>query len=69
MDTPHSSTHRRPLRALCALGLTLAAMAACAGSAGAYVSPAQAEHAALIAAPTGSRPTRKPAATSVPTGG
>lgn len=46
MDTPHSSTLRRPLRALCALGLSLAAMAACASSAGAYVSPAQAEHAA-----------------------
>jgi hypothetical protein len=46
METPRSSILRRPLRALCALGLTLAAMAACAGSAGAYVSPAQAEHAA-----------------------
>lgn len=46
MNTPHSSYLRRPLRALCVLGLTLAAMAACAGSAGAYVSPAQAEHAA-----------------------
>jgi hypothetical protein len=46
MDTPQSSYLRRPLRALCVLGLTLAAMAACTGTANAYVSPAQAEHAA-----------------------
>jgi len=46
MKTPQSSSFRRPLRALCALALTLAAMAAGAGSASAYVSPAQAEHAA-----------------------
>ncbi len=46
MDTPQSSYFRRPLRALCVLGLTLAAMAACTGTANAYVSPAQAEHAA-----------------------
>ena len=46
MNTPRSSSLRRPLRALCALGLALAAMAAAAGSASAYVSPAQAEHAA-----------------------
>jgi hypothetical protein len=46
MNTPHGSSLRRPLRALCALGLSLAALAALAGNAGAYVSPAQAEHAA-----------------------
>jgi hypothetical protein len=46
MNTPHSISPRRPLRALCALGLVLAAMAALAGNAGAYVSPAQAEDAA-----------------------
>jgi len=46
MNTPHSNILRRSLRVLCALGLTLAAAAACAGSAGAYLSPAQAEHAA-----------------------
>jgi hypothetical protein len=43
--TPQSTPLRRPLRALCALALTLAATAACAGSASAYVTPAQAEHA------------------------
>lgn len=47
MNTPQGSSLRRPLRALCALGLVLAAMAASAGSASAYVSPAQAEDAAL----------------------
>jgi Prenyltransferase and squalene oxidase repeat len=46
MNTPQGSSLRRPLRALCALGFVLAAMAAAAGSASAYVSPAQAEHAA-----------------------
>jgi Squalene-hopene cyclase N-terminal domain/Prenyltransferase and squalene oxidase repeat len=46
MNTPHSSSLRRPLRALCVLGLVLAAMAAPVGDAGAHVSPAQAEHAA-----------------------
>jgi len=46
MNTPHSIHLRRPLRALCVLGLVLAAMAASAGDAGAHVSPAQAEHAA-----------------------
>jgi hypothetical protein len=47
MNTPKSSSFRRPLRALCALGLTLAALAAVgAGEAGAYVSPAEAQHAA-----------------------
>jgi hypothetical protein len=46
MNTPRSSHLRRPLRALCVLGLNLAALAAFAGTAGAYVSPAQAEHAA-----------------------
>ncbi|HSR94009.1 MAG TPA: hypothetical protein VLK56_04005, partial [Solirubrobacterales bacterium] len=46
MDTPQSSYFRRPLRALCLLGITLAATAACAGTANAYVSPAQAQHAA-----------------------
>jgi len=46
MNTPNSISLRRPLRALCVLGLTLATMAAFAGNAGAHVSPAQAEHAA-----------------------
>jgi Prenyltransferase and squalene oxidase repeat len=47
MNTPHRISPRLPLRALCALGLTLAAMAAAwAGNASAYVSPAQAEDAA-----------------------
>ena len=45
MNTPNSTFLRRPLRALCALGLTLAAFAAAAGDAGAYLTPAQAEHA------------------------
>lgn len=44
--TPQSIFLRRPLRALCALALTLAAAAGFAGSANAYVTPAQAEHAA-----------------------
>lgn len=47
MKTPRSSSLRRPLRAFGALGLILAAIAACAGSAGAYVSPGQAADAAL----------------------
>ncbi len=47
MNTPQGSSFRRPLRALCVLGLFLAAMAASAGGASAYVSPAQAEDAAL----------------------
>lgn len=46
MNTPRSSSLRRSLRALCALGLNLVALAALAGSAGAHVSSAQAEHAA-----------------------
>lgn len=46
MNTPHSSSRRSPLRALCALGLALAALAAGSAPAAAYVSPAQAEHAA-----------------------
>jgi len=46
MNTPQGSSLRRPLSALCALGLVLAAMAAWVGNASAYVSPAQAEHAA-----------------------
>jgi hypothetical protein len=46
MKTPQLNSLSRPLRALCALALTLAAMAACVSSAGAYVTPAQAEHAA-----------------------
>jgi hypothetical protein len=46
MNTPNSISLRRPLRALCVLGLSMAALAALAGSAGAHVSPAQAEHAA-----------------------
>jgi hypothetical protein len=47
MKTPQSISLSSPLRALCALGLVLAAMAAWATSANAYVSPAQAEDAAL----------------------
>jgi len=46
MDTPQSISLRQPLRALCVLGLTLAAMAAWTGTANAHVSPAQAAHAA-----------------------
>lgn len=46
MNTPHSISPRLSLRALCTLGLVLTAMAAWAGSANAYVSPAQAEDAA-----------------------
>ncbi len=46
MNTPQSISLKRTLRALGVLGVTLAAMAACSGTAGAYVSPAQAEHAA-----------------------
>jgi hypothetical protein len=44
--TPQLNSLRRPLRTLCVLALSMAAMAACAGSANAYVTPAQAEHAA-----------------------
>ena len=44
--TPQLNSLRRPLRTLCVLALSMAAMAACAGSASAYVTPAQAEHAA-----------------------
>ena len=46
MNTPSSVSRRSPLRALCALGLTLAALAAGSAPAAAHVSPAQAEHAA-----------------------
>ena len=46
MNTPQSITPRWSLRALAALGLALAALAAAAGNAAAYVTPAQAEHAA-----------------------
>lgn len=46
MNTPQSIAPRWSLRALAALGLALAALAAAAGSAAAYVTPAQAEHAA-----------------------
>jgi Prenyltransferase and squalene oxidase repeat len=46
MNTPHGISPRATLRALCALGLALAAMAAWTTGAGAHVSPAQAEHAA-----------------------
>lgn len=46
MNTPRSSSLRRPLHALCVLALNLVALAAFAGNAGAYVSPAQADHAA-----------------------
>ena len=47
MNTPNSISTRWSLRALCALGLALAAMTAWASSASAYVSPAQAGDAAL----------------------
>jgi hypothetical protein len=46
MNTPQSIPTRWPLRALCTLGLALTAVAAWATTANAYVSPAQAEHAA-----------------------
>lgn len=46
MNTPRSSSLRRPLRALCVLGMNLVVLAAFAGNAGAHVSPAQADHAA-----------------------
>lgn len=46
MKTPRSSSLGHPLRALGALVLNLAVLAAFAGAAGAHVSPAQAEHAA-----------------------
>jgi hypothetical protein len=44
--TPQFNSLRRPLRALCALALILAVTAGLASSASAYVTPAQAEHAA-----------------------
>ncbi|HEV7769428.1 MAG TPA: prenyltransferase/squalene oxidase repeat-containing protein [Solirubrobacterales bacterium] len=44
--TPHNEFPRRPRRVLSALALILVAMAATAGNAGAYVTPAAAEHAA-----------------------
>ncbi len=46
MNTPQRIAPRWSLRALAALGLALAALAAAAGNAPAYVTPAQAEHAA-----------------------
>jgi hypothetical protein len=46
MNTPQSISPRWSLRALAALGLALAALATAATSAAAYVTPAQAEHAA-----------------------
>lgn len=46
MNTPSSVHRRSPLRALCALGLTLAALVGGSAPAAAHVSPAQAEHAA-----------------------
>ena len=46
MNTPRRSSLRSTLRALGATGLALAALAAGAAPAGAYVTPAQAEHAA-----------------------
>ncbi len=46
MNTPQSISPRWSLRALCALGLALASLAVWASSAYAYLSPAQAEHAA-----------------------
>src|ERR1700733_9847964 len=44
--TPKLNSLKRPLHALCALALTLVASAGFAGSAGAYVTPAQAQLAA-----------------------
>jgi hypothetical protein len=44
--TPQLNSLRRPLRAFCALALTLAVTGGLANSASAYVTPAQAEHAA-----------------------
>jgi len=46
MNTPRSSSLRHRLRALCVPALTLVALAAFAGNAGAHVSAAQAEHSA-----------------------
>lgn len=46
MNTPQSISPRWSLRALAALGFALAALAAAAGNAAAYVTPAQAQHAA-----------------------
>ena len=46
MNTPQSISPRRSLRALCALGLSLVSLAVWASSANAYLSPAQAKHAA-----------------------
>lgn len=46
MNTPQSISPRWSLRALCALGLSLVSLAVWVGSADAYLSPAQAEHAA-----------------------
>jgi hypothetical protein len=46
LNTPQSISPRLPLRLLGALGLALAVLAAWATSSSAYVSPAQAEHAA-----------------------
>ena len=46
MNTPQSISPRWSLRALCALGLSLVSLAVWTGSANAYLSPAQAEHAA-----------------------
>jgi prenyltransferase/squalene oxidase-like repeat protein len=46
MNTPQRITHRWSLRALGVLGLSIAALLAWTASAGAYVTPAQAEHAA-----------------------
>jgi hypothetical protein len=46
MNTPQSISPRWSLRALCALGLSLVSLAVWASSADAYLSPAQAEHAA-----------------------
>lgn len=43
--TPQSISLKRPLRALCAVALTIAAAAAFTSSAAAYVTPAAAEHA------------------------
>ena len=44
--TPQFDSLRRPLRALAAAAMTIAALAAFCGSASAYVSPAEAAHAA-----------------------
>ena len=68
MNTPMSTFLQRPLRALCALGLTLAAFAAAAGDAGAYVFAPARPSTLPSGAPTGFSQARKRAAASARTG-